>query len=89
MATSEDAPLQQRGWAENIDDAAYRSLVDSVRDYAIFFLDPNGYIRSWTKGAERIKGYRADEIIGKHLSRFFLPRSFPLRVSWFPSSRCR
>ena len=63
--------MQQAAWDENVDDAAYRSLVDSVRDYAIFFLDPDGFIRSWNKGAERIKGYQTDEIIGKHFSIFY------------------
>ena len=54
-----------------VDDATYRLLVDSVRDYAIFLLDADGYIRSWNKGAERIKGYRASEIIGRHFSVFY------------------
>ncbi|MGZ6089353.1 MAG: PAS domain-containing sensor histidine kinase [Polyangiales bacterium] len=49
----------------------FRLLVDSVKDYAIFMLDPDGIITSWNKGAERIKGYRADEIIGKHFSIFY------------------
>ncbi len=50
----------------------YRLLVDSVQDYAIFLLDPDGYVRSWNTGAERIKGYRAEEIIGEHFSKFYL-----------------
>ena len=49
----------------------FRLLVDSVRDYAIFMLDPNGYIISWNRGAERLKQYKSDEIIGKHFSVFF------------------
>jgi PAS domain S-box-containing protein len=48
-------------------------LVGSVVDYAIFVLDPEGRIASWNPGAERIKGYRADEIIGQHFSRFYSP----------------
>jgi len=51
----------------------FRLLVESVRDYAIFMLDPDGRIVSWNAGAERIKGYRADEIIGRHLSVFYRP----------------
>ncbi|MFZ8528461.1 PAS domain-containing protein, partial [Staphylococcus aureus] len=43
----------------------------NVKDYAIFMLDPNGVIRTWNEGAQRIKGYRADEIIGKHFSIFY------------------
>src|SRR6185312_6539482 len=46
-------------------------LVESVQDYAIFALDPEGYILSWNAGAERFKGYTADEIIGKHFSIFY------------------
>ncbi|MET0340882.1 MAG: PAS domain-containing sensor histidine kinase [Polyangiales bacterium] len=49
----------------------YRLLVESVRDYAIFMLDPEGYVVSWNAGAERIKGYKAAEIIGQHFSRFY------------------
>jgi PAS domain S-box-containing protein len=49
----------------------FRLLVESVRDYAIFHLDTEGVIRSWNAGAERIKGYRADEIIGEHFSIFY------------------
>src|SRR3712207_732672 len=48
-------------------------LVDSVQDYAIFALDPNGYILSWNPGARRLKGYSADEIIGKLFSVFYPP----------------
>lgn len=49
----------------------YRLLVESVVDYAIFALDATGHIRTWNAGAERIKGYRPDEIIGKHFSIFY------------------
>ena len=51
----------------------FRLLVDQVRDYAIFFLDARGHITSWNQGAHRIKGYTADEIIGKHFSVFYTP----------------
>src|SRR5689334_2226594 len=51
----------------------HRLLVESVRDYAIFALDPEGYILSWNPGAQRFKGYAADEIIGKHFSIFYPP----------------
>lgn len=51
----------------------FRLLVDGVEDYAIFMLDPEGRITSWNSGAERIVGYRADEILGGHFSRFFTP----------------
>lgn len=49
----------------------YRLMVASVRDYAIFMLDVNGYISTWNEGARRTKGYLADEIIGKHFSTFY------------------
>jgi two-component system, cell cycle sensor histidine kinase and response regulator CckA len=51
----------------------FRLLVQGVRDYAIFMLDPNGLVATWNDGAELIKGYRAEEIIGKHLSVFYPP----------------
>jgi len=50
----------------------FRMMVENVRDYAIYILDMKGYVTSWNLGAERIEGYLADEIIGKHYSRFFL-----------------
>jgi PAS domain S-box-containing protein len=49
----------------------FRLMVESVRDYAIFMLDPDGYVTSWNKGAELNKGYTADEIIGRHFSVFY------------------
>jgi len=49
----------------------FRLLVESVKDHAIFMLDPEGCVASWNSGAEQIKGYRADEIIGQHFSRFY------------------
>ena len=49
----------------------YRLLVESVRDYAIFALDSTGHVISWNIGAERIKGYQAHEIIGRHFSTFY------------------
>ena len=51
----------------------YRLLVQSVRDYAIFMLDPTGVVVSWNDGAQRIKGYSADDIIGQHFSKFYPP----------------
>jgi PAS domain S-box-containing protein len=49
----------------------FGALVDGVQDYAIFWLDPAGHVTSWNQGAARIKGYRADEIIGRHFSTFY------------------
>ena len=52
-------------------DDGFRLFVDSVKDYAIVMLDPDGKIISWNPGAERIKGWRRDEIVGKHFSCFY------------------
>ena len=49
----------------------FKLLVQSVTDYAIYMLTPNGRVSSWNAGAQRIKGYRAEEIIGEHFSRFY------------------
>ncbi len=49
----------------------FRLLVEGTKDHAIFLLDPNGHVATWNLGAERIKGYRAEEIIGQHFSRFY------------------
>jgi PAS domain S-box-containing protein len=51
----------------------FKLLVESVRDYAIFMLDPQGQVLTWNAGAQRFKGYRAEEIIGQHFSRFYPP----------------
>jgi PAS domain S-box-containing protein len=52
-------------------EAKFRLLVSSVKDYAIFMIDPSGNVMSWNEGAKNIKGYDAEEIIGKHFSRFY------------------
>ena len=51
--------------------ALFRLLVESVQDYAIFMLDPRGHVATWNAGAQRIKGYAASEIIGRHFSTFY------------------
>jgi len=48
----------------------FRLLVQSVEDYAIFMLDPKGYVKTWNEGAKRINGYEQDDIVGKHFSIF-------------------
>lgn len=52
-------------------DEGFRLLVQSVKDYAIVMLDPEGRVVSWNEGAQRIKGYQAGEVIGKHFSLFY------------------
>jgi PAS domain S-box-containing protein len=54
-------------------ESRFQLLIEAVIDYAIFILDPEGYIVSWNSGAEKIKGWRADEIIGQHFSIFYPP----------------
>ena len=46
-------------------------LVDGVTDYAIYMVDPNGVVTNWNRGAQRIKGYRTEEIVGQHFSCFY------------------
>ena len=66
-------PIRNSGLAEAIkqSDQIYQMMVESVRDYAIFMLDPDGHVASWNKGAQRIKGYTPSEIIGQHFSVFY------------------
>jgi len=54
-------------------DDQFRLLVESVADCAIFMLDPGGCIVTWNRGAERLKGYRSEEILGRHFSVFYAP----------------
>jgi PAS domain S-box-containing protein len=67
-----DSSERQRAEADLYQaEARYRSLIDSVQDYAIFMLDPDGRVTSWNTGAERITGYCTGEIIGQHFRCFF------------------
>jgi PAS domain S-box-containing protein len=58
---------------KSFDEKLFRLLVDQVKDHAIYMIDPNGYILSWNEGAEYIKGYTEEEILGKHISVFYTP----------------
>ena len=64
-------PSRSTSFTGSLDEDALRLLVESTVDYAIFMLDPEGVIVSWNAGAQRIKGYSADEIIGRHFSAFY------------------
>ncbi|MBB4192035.1 PAS domain S-box-containing protein [Rhizobium aethiopicum] len=64
----------------------FRRLVQGVSDYAIYMLDPEGNVSSWNFGAERIKGYRPDEIIGRHFSTFYTPED---RAAGLPEKALR
>jgi PAS domain S-box-containing protein len=63
-------------------DGLYRLLVESVQDYAIFALDTTGHVLSWNPGAQRFKGYLADEIIGKHFSVFYTEEEKDTKPAW-------
>ena len=73
-AATPEAPLPRPG------DEIFRRLVQSVRDYAIFMLTPDGHIASWNSGAELIKQYSAAEAIGRHFSMFYEPGA--IAVGW-------
>jgi PAS domain S-box-containing protein len=60
-----------RTGTEGQNDALFRRLIESVHEYAIFLLDPDGRVMTWNPGAERIKGYKAGEIIGQYFGRFY------------------
>ena len=62
---------QQTEQARNASEERFRLLLDGVRDYAIYMLDPNGNVISWNAGAENVKGYRAEEILGQNFSCFY------------------
>jgi PAS domain S-box-containing protein len=65
------AQVLERELALRENEAPFRLLVEAVQDYAIFMLNPEGNVSSWNIGAERIKGYKADEIVGRHFSCFY------------------
>lgn len=81
MSSSPSQPPSGPTPANEPVEISYRSLVEAVRDYAIFTLDPAGHVTSWSPGAEKIKGYAAHEIIGKHFSIFYTPE---VRASGWP-----
>ena len=67
-----NSPSSQReGLHEAWLEERFRLLVEGVKDYAIFLLNPQGYVATWNKGAERIKGYKTEEIVGQHFSKFY------------------
>src|SRR6476620_9915095 len=75
-------PVQQTNSAQH-EGELFRLLVENVRDYAIFVIDPEGRVESWNPGAERLLGYREDEIVGRPVAAFFTPedlaRGYPQR----------
>ncbi|MCK3846888.1 MULTISPECIES: ATP-binding protein [Pseudomonas] len=69
--------LAERERALRDNEERLRLIIDGVKDYGIFALDTQGYVTSWNAGAERIKGYTEQEIIGQHFSMFYLPQECP------------
>src|SRR5688572_318382 len=67
------APTPDRRTVDHAIEESYRSLIESVQDYAIFMLDKKGCITSWDQGARRQLGYTRNEIFGKHYSVLFVP----------------
>ncbi len=70
-APSPPPPPSPAAPSDDVDGERLRTLVEAVTDYAIFTLDPEGHITSWNAGAQRIKGYTRDEIVGRHFSQFY------------------
>jgi PAS domain S-box-containing protein len=80
---SRRAELRQAERSLSESESRYRQLINAVVDYAIFQLDKDGNVISWNPGAQRIKGYGADEIIGQHFSRFYTDED---RAAGIPAS---
>ena len=70
MAPSTVSPKVQKKYSGN---SIYHKMIDEVEDYAILLIDKEGTVQNWNKGAEKIKGYKAEEIIGKNFRLFYLP----------------
>jgi PAS domain S-box-containing protein len=69
--TRDDTDKREAAVALQESERRFRTLVQGVKDYALYMLDPEGRISNWNTGAEAIKGYKADEIVGQHFSRFY------------------
>ncbi|HET6147531.1 MAG TPA: PAS domain-containing sensor histidine kinase [Polyangia bacterium] len=72
-STRHQPPRARSGTPPEAHEARFRILVESVKDYAIFMLDPGGFVQTWNEGAKLIKGYEPGEIVGRHLSQFYTP----------------
>jgi PAS domain S-box-containing protein len=71
--TEQEAERKRAEAALQESETRLRLLIEGVKDYSIYLLDTNGHVMNWNAGAERLKGYRDDEIVGQHFSRFFTP----------------
>lgn len=72
-ASGEEGHITLTTQRDGSDDSRYRLLIESITDYAIYMLDPAGHVTSWNPGAERFKGYSAEEVLGAHFSQFYTP----------------
>lgn len=73
---------ESKGFQNHVGEQRFQLLVNSVTDYAIYMLDPEGNIATWNPGARRFKGYEEREVIGKHFSTFFTPEDREARLPW-------
>lgn len=73
LITRDITEQKRRQEALHATEEQFRLLVQGVTDYAIYLLSPEGVVTNWNAGAERIKGYRSDEVVGTHFSRFYTP----------------
>ncbi len=73
--TSSPVPIDRPRGAPDEKTDLFRLLVESIRDYAVFVLDPEGRVQTWNPGAQALKGYAREEIVGKHFSTFYLPEA--------------
>src|SRR5262249_10556328 len=87
---SEGAPRGYGGVTRKlVVSAEARTFIDGVQDYAIFRLDPDGIVASWNAGAERIKGYTAEEIIGRSFTTFYPPEEVAAKKCEMELERAR
>ena len=78
-----DVSEQRQAALEAIEtERRFRLLVQSVTDYAIYMLDPKGHITNWNTGAQQIKGYTAEEVVGQHFSKFYTAEDRQARLPW-------
>ncbi|RAJ02347.1 PAS domain S-box-containing protein [Chitinophaga skermanii] len=72
--------LERKNLALKLSEERYHKMIEEVEDYAILLLDKDGYIMNWNRGAEKIKGYSEEEIVGKHFRVFYLPHDLEKNV---------